>query len=389
MNDLTFYGGLNGVTFGNQQFTVRNLAFYNAITAINQIWDWGWTYKSITINNCTTGVVMNNGGTQAQSVGSVTFIDSTISNTQTGFLTAHNSNSLPPTAGSLIIENVQLNNVPVAVQGPSGVSLAGTTGSTTIAAWGEGHSYTPNGPNNFQGPITPFNRPGSLLQGSRFYERSKPQYSGSTILSVRDAGATGDGSTDDTNALQQIINRAASQNAVIFIDHGTYKITGPINIPAGTKMTGETYPVFMSSGQYFADINNPKVMMRVGNPEDEGQVELSDFIVATQGAQAGAILIEWNLASSSGSPSGVWDVHSRIGKPERKQIVYSIADVGHRWIRRFAITSRSVSHNARHGHSSSGCQRELCRSFYVDARYRIKFRSVHGERLVVDCRSRS
>ena len=23
MNDLTFYGGLNGVVFGNQQFTVR------------------------------------------------------------------------------------------------------------------------------------------------------------------------------------------------------------------------------------------------------------------------------------------------------------------------------------------------------------------------------
>ena len=320
MNDLTFYGGLNGVTFGNQQFTVRNLAFYNSITAINQIWDWGWTYKSITISNCTVGLSMNSGGTQAQSVGSVTFFDSTISNTQTGFLTAHNANSLPPTGGSLIIENVQLNNVPVAVQGPDGVALAGTTGSTTIAAWGEGHSYTPNGPNNFEGPITPFSRPGSLLQGSRYYERSKPQYnsySTQQILSVRDAGATGDGTTDDTNALQQVINRAASQNALVFVDHGTYKITGTINIPANTKMTGETYPVFMSSGAYFADINNPKVMMRVGDSKDEGAVELSDFVVATQGAQAGAILIEWNLASE-GNPSGVWDVHSRIGKLDRK-----------------------------------------------------------------------
>jgi glucan 1,3-beta-glucosidase len=45
MNDLTFYGGLNGVVFGNQQFTVRNLSFYDAVTAINQIWDWGWTYQ--------------------------------------------------------------------------------------------------------------------------------------------------------------------------------------------------------------------------------------------------------------------------------------------------------------------------------------------------------
>lgn len=40
MNDLVFYGGLNGVVFGNQQFTVRNLTFYNSVTAIDQIWDW-------------------------------------------------------------------------------------------------------------------------------------------------------------------------------------------------------------------------------------------------------------------------------------------------------------------------------------------------------------
>jgi hypothetical protein len=27
MNDLVFYGGMNGVLFGNQQYTVRNLTF--------------------------------------------------------------------------------------------------------------------------------------------------------------------------------------------------------------------------------------------------------------------------------------------------------------------------------------------------------------------------
>lgn len=36
------------------------------------------------------------------------------------------------------------------------------------------------------------------------------------------------------------------------------------------------------------------------------------MIVATQGTQAGAILIEWNLATS-GTPSGMWDVHTRVG----------------------------------------------------------------------------
>jgi len=41
MTDLTFYGGLNGINVGNQQFTMVNLTFYNAKTAINQLWDWG------------------------------------------------------------------------------------------------------------------------------------------------------------------------------------------------------------------------------------------------------------------------------------------------------------------------------------------------------------
>lgn len=42
MTDLTFYGGLNGAVFGNQQFTMRNMTFHNAVTAISHLWDWGW-----------------------------------------------------------------------------------------------------------------------------------------------------------------------------------------------------------------------------------------------------------------------------------------------------------------------------------------------------------
>src|SRR5271163_2871278 len=30
----------------------RHSLLYNAVTAINQIWDWDWTDKGISINNC-------------------------------------------------------------------------------------------------------------------------------------------------------------------------------------------------------------------------------------------------------------------------------------------------------------------------------------------------
>ncbi|TKA69626.1 hypothetical protein B0A49_04649, partial [Cryomyces minteri] len=316
MNDLVFYGGNNAMVLGNQQFTMRNLTFYNAVTAINQLWDWGWTYKNVNINNCSVGLNMSSGGRTAQSVGSVTFIDSSISNTPIGIITAHDATSQPPTAGSLILENVKLNNVPTAVQGPGAtVALAGTTGASTIAAWGEGHSYTPDGPTNFEGPIAPNPRPGVLLSGDKYYERSKPQYEKydlNDIISVRSAGAAGDGKTDDTDILNKLLARAADSKKLLFFDHGDYKVTGTLYIPPGSMIVGESYSVILAAGPYFSDMANPKPVVQVGKTGQSGRIEWSDMIVSTQGATAGAILVEWNLAAY-GTPSGVWDVHTRIG----------------------------------------------------------------------------
>ncbi|TKX24381.1 hypothetical protein C1H76_3487 [Elsinoe australis] len=316
MNDLTFYGGLNGAAFGNQQFTMRNMTFYNAVTAISQIWDWGWTYQGITINNCSVGLDMSNGGSQAQTVGSVNFVDGSITNTPVGIKSARDANSLPEAAGSLILENVQLNNVPVAVQGPTGTVLAGSTGASTIAAWGQGHAYTPNGPNVFQGPITPNNRPGTLQSGGRFYTRSKPGYERlplSSFLSARSLGAKGDGRSDDTLALNAALILAAASNKVLFLDHGDYVVTRTLFVPPNTKIAGEAFSVILSSGAYFNDVKNPRPVVQVGLPGQRGSVEMSDIIISGRGPQAGAIELEVNLASPASNPSGYWDVHTRIG----------------------------------------------------------------------------
>jgi glucan 1,3-beta-glucosidase len=89
-------------------------------------------------------------------------------------------------------------------------------------------------------------------------------------------------------------------------------VTSTLFIPAGSRLVGEAYSVIMSSGSYFNNMASPQPVVRVGNAGNTGHVEWSDMIVATQGTQAGAILIEWNLATS-GTPSGMWDVHTRIG----------------------------------------------------------------------------
>ncbi|KAK9771541.1 putative Pectate lyase superfamily protein-domain-containing protein [Seiridium cardinale] len=316
MSDLTFNGGATGASMGNQQYTMRNLVFNNCGTAIIQLWNWGWTYINLQINNCGKGIDISAGGSSAQNVGSITVIDSTFVNVPVAIITAYTSSSQPATAGSVVLENVVLQNVPIAVQGPSGTVLSG--GTATITAWSEGHRYTPTGPQSALGAITPNSRPSVLLDSSgRYYQRSKPQYetlAASSFVSVRSAGAKGDASTDDTAAIQSAINSAASAGKVVFIDFGLYRITSPIVIPPGSKIVGEGYPVLMAAGSYWSSITDPKPVIQVGSTSGQaGTVELSDFIVGTQGSTPGAVLIEWNLASPSGSPSGMWDVHTRIG----------------------------------------------------------------------------
>jgi glucan 1,3-beta-glucosidase len=117
MTDLIFNGGLIGANVGNQQFTMRNLVFNNCVTAITQLWSWGWVYQGISINNCQTGIdisALDNNG--RLTVGSVILLDSSIANTPVGIITAYSSTSQPPTEGTLILENVILSNVLTAVQ---------------------------------------------------------------------------------------------------------------------------------------------------------------------------------------------------------------------------------------------------------------------------------
>lgn len=314
LTDLVFYGGLIGANIGNQQYTARNLTFKNVVTAINQLWDWGWTYKSITIDNCTVGLNLSNTDQFGLTTGSINFIDSSISNTAVGFITGRNETSSPASANTLILENLQLDNVSVVVQGPSGPRLL-ALGTDYVAGWIDGNAYLPSGPNRLEQSFQPDARPGVLVQADgKYFERSKPQYGEyplSSFISTRDAGAKGDGKADDTVALQNAIYRAVNEQRILYIDHGDYLVSSTLYIPAGSKIVGETYSVILSYGPYFDDMENPKPVIQIGARGEAGSIEWSDTVISTQGRQRGAIMFEYNLIAPAGTPSGKWS-----GKPE-------------------------------------------------------------------------
>jgi glucan 1,3-beta-glucosidase len=180
MSDLVFDGGKYALWVGTQQFTSRNLTISNAQTAIYMNWNWAWTFKSLNIDNCQVGIDMTAGGPNSQGVGSITVVDAKISNTPTGVLSGTSSTSQTKTSGSLILDNVVLNNVTTAVGNGTTTTLAGTSHSMTITSWGQGSLYTnTSGSGNFNQntlPVLPKKSASLLASDGRFFERPRPQY---------------------------------------------------------------------------------------------------------------------------------------------------------------------------------------------------------------------
>ncbi|KAF2828532.1 exo-beta 1,3 glucanase-like protein [Ophiobolus disseminans] len=313
MADIETEGGLYGLNIGNQQFTLRNIKVSKAKIGISQIWSWGFTYSGLSISDCGVAFSMINGHDQEKlQVGSVVIIDSEITNCPIFMDTAWSRDTKPTGAGQLVLENIKLVNVPIAVTGYGQTKLPG--GTMTIEAWGQGNKYSPDGPEKFQGPMDTADRPQSLLDGGKYYSKSKPMYENLSVgdfISARDSGAKGNGRDDDTSAVQNAINLSASQNKVLYFEHGVYKVTNTIYVPPGARMVGETFPAIMASGGTWGNKDDPKPVIQIGKAGDSGSIEWSDMLVQTQGATPGAIVIEYNLNTQRGS--GLWDVHTRIG----------------------------------------------------------------------------
>lgn len=305
MNDLTFNGGVTGMTLGGQQWVFKGLKFNGCTTGVSG----GCTdcvYVGCSFQNMATGI-------DASSVsGSLTVVDSTASSIGTLI----NSYSSTGASNSIILENIQCSSTTVTLGGST--VLTGNVAGT----WVHGDYYTSGNANkqNTQPGTTLHNpRSSSLLSGSNYFLQAPPtyqNYAASQVLNIKTVSGypvMGDGATDDTANINAILSQYAGCK-IIYFPAGTYIVTNTIFVPAGSIIIGDAYASAISAvGGNFYNPSAPVAMVKVGNAGDVGTAQISDMLFTVADVLQGCKLVEINIAGSAPGNVGLWNCHFRIG----------------------------------------------------------------------------
>ncbi len=317
MSDLTFFGGNVAMHVGSQQFTARRITMTLPATAVVMIWNWGWTWQDIYVNTAYVAFDCTKfDGDGGQGTGSLTVLDSHFNSVVY---------AIPVAAGqrpAITIDNLFIEgNTPsvVLVSGGETILSGVNGGSATIQSWAMGPRYTSiDGSGSYvTGNIDPAPvKPAVLLDGSsgKFFTRSKPQYEtlgAGSFVNVADFGATGDGTGDQSGAINSAL--AAANGRIVYFPAGVYPVGSTVNVPVGSIIVGEAWPQIQGFGSTFGDAYNPQPVFKVGNAGDVGNIEISDMMFTVQGPTPGAVLVEWNVRAASQGSAAMWDSHVRVG----------------------------------------------------------------------------
>jgi len=97
------------------------------------------------------------------------------------------------------------------------------------------------------------------------------------VKGVLDLPVYGDGTTDDTENLNAIIQQFAGCK-ILFFPSGTYLVSDTLFFPSGSIVVGEAWSAISAIGSKFQDPTTPAVMVRVGIQGDVGVAQFSDIL---------------------------------------------------------------------------------------------------------------
>ncbi|KDN67309.1 putative 1,3-beta glucanase [Colletotrichum sublineola] len=315
VSDLEFNGGNIGWRAGSQQYTAMNLKFRRCLTAVQMVWDWGFNWQRVDIEGSFIGFnISGRGGDTGQGIGSVSIIDSRISNCPIGIFTNGKSDAINGVP-NIVLDNVELSGVATTIVDDSGKTILGSIDKVEL--WAMGRRYNGSYGEYSSGAVDAPPKGSRLLddKGKLFY-RPRPQYENlgqEHFLVATENGCKNDGTGDNTDAINAFLLNARNARKIAYFPAGIYRVGGTVVIPTGSRVQGASWSQIQGGGFYFNDIFNPKVVVQVGNRGDVGTMEIVDMMFNVQGATAGAIVLEWNVHESSQGSAAMWDSHVRVG----------------------------------------------------------------------------
>ncbi|KAL2867003.1 glycoside hydrolase family 55 protein [Aspergillus lucknowensis] len=304
VNDLRFTGGNVGMKLSGQQWVFKNIVFTGTKTGVVA----GGT------NIIFLGCQFNNGHTGIDATGtsgSLVVLDSSGSGLA-NFVVSSN----PDGAGnSIVLENIQNTGATVSLGGK--VVHSGSIPNT----WVRGDLYTAGNEimQGVNGRMVTTPRSPTLLSGGKYFTKPPPtfqEYSVDRVLNIKNVQGRpvyGDGATDDTHNLNEILAESASCE-LIYFPAGTYMVTDTIFVPAGRRIVGDPYASVISGvGSKFQDPAAVRPMVKFGYPGDVGVAQVSDMTFTVGDILPGCKIVEVNIAGAAPGDVGFWNTHIRIG----------------------------------------------------------------------------
>ncbi|KAK3373537.1 pectate lyase superfamily protein-domain-containing protein [Lasiosphaeria ovina] len=317
ISDCSFKGGAVGIELFNQQYLLKGLTFDGCATAIYVKTAYVVTVQGCAFSNCLYGVDMarTNGTASAASdgvVGAVSVVDSSATNCAAGV------NVLVSAQGqggaSLVLDNFAVSNA---------TAVRSSTGSTLLAgavAAGQAWVMGNTNPGDYQsGQTYTINQPASLVANGKYFTAPLPQYekygADQVVNVMADAQfrVYGDNSHDDGPAINAILAKAAAACHIVFFPQGIYRTNSTIEVPAGSRLVGDVLSVISGAGANFSDGDNPRPIIRVGQPGDRGVAQLTDFLVTVADVLPGAVAVQVNMAGATPGDVGLWNCVVRVG----------------------------------------------------------------------------
>ena len=302
--DIRIEGGQNGIFHnGHQQALYKSVYFYQ--NTVGMLIGGGNTISLLNPTFDTVGTaIRNTGGSpfigviDAKSINSGVTLESTV-------------------YPSIVIDNLDKDTDTDIVKLPSGTALAS---SKHVDNFSFGNTV---GKNPVYGDTkSSVARPEAVAPGGRIPAVAAPTYANNTaddFINVKDpkqnGGQTvkGDGSTNDVDALNKVLQHAAESKKIAYFPFGVYSVESTLNVPIGSQIVGEGWATISGAGDFFKDETKPQPVVQVGKTGDVGVAQIQDMRFTVSDVLPGAIVVQFQAAGSKPGDVALWNSVVTVG----------------------------------------------------------------------------